>query len=182
MFTSFCYNWTLLSEAAKNAAQPCCRQLPNYEDAPTTTIILQINLPDWCWNEFRSSEINLSMFTSFCYKWTLLSEAAKNAAQPCCCQLPNYEDAPTTTIIQQINLPDWCWNEFGSHKIYLSMFTSSYNDWTLAEAAKHSTQTHCCQCAKLWRCINHNSTPGDKPSLIGVGTLAGVLPCHIVAV
>jgi len=30
----------------------------------------------------------------------------------------------------------WCRNEFGLTKIYLSMFTSFYYDWTLAEAAK----------------------------------------------
>ena len=89
--------WQILTTISiKNAALPHCCQVSNNEDAPTTTILLQITFPDWCRNEFGSSKTYLSMFTSFYYEWTL-ADAAQNAAQPHCCWVPMYEDIQTTT-------------------------------------------------------------------------------------
>ena len=55
MFSSFHYNSTL-AEAAKNAAQPNCYQVQK-KDAPTTTKLLQINLPwlllEWPWINYN---------------------------------------------------------------------------------------------------------------------------------
>ena len=66
---------------------------------------------------------------------------------------------------------DQCGNEFGSSKIYLSMFMSFYCDWTLAEAAKIAGPTTLLLSAKLWRCINHCKTPANKSSLTSVALI-----------
>jgi len=60
--------------------------------------------PDWYRDGFGSNKIYLSIFTSFYCDWTLV-EAAKNAALPHCCGVPNYEDGLTTTKPLQVNRP-----------------------------------------------------------------------------
>jgi len=53
--------------------------VPSNEEASTTTAILQITFPDWCRNESGSSEIYLSMFTSFYFDGTLAMEQLSSA-------------------------------------------------------------------------------------------------------
>ena len=45
--------------------------------------------------------------------------------------------------------PDWCANELGSNKTYLSVFNSFYYAWTLAKAAKNAALLHCCWVPKM---------------------------------
>ena len=56
MFCSIYHDWWTLAEAAKNAALSHCCWVPNYEDAPTTTKLLQTNFPEWHRNVFGSNE------------------------------------------------------------------------------------------------------------------------------
>jgi len=44
----------------------------------------------------------------------------------------------------KLTFPNWCRNAFGASKLYLSIFTSLHNDWTMAEAVKNAALPHCC--------------------------------------
>ena len=59
------------------------------------------------------------------------------------------EGAPTTTKLSKNAFHDWCKNELGSNKTYISMFYIFYYDWTLAEAARNSALPHCCWVPKM---------------------------------
>jgi len=89
-------------------------------------------------------------FSTYVYQLLLwlntMAKATKNAACPATLLsiVPNYKNASTTTKPLQYTFFDWCRNEFGSSERYLSMFTSFYYDWTLAEAAKNAALPHCC--------------------------------------
>jgi len=210
--------------------------MPNYEDTPTTTILLQINLPWWClgmsldqvkytypclpafimtehWlkqSKMLPSHIAIEWW---CQKMKMDQLHHKTSANkppltgvgmsldqvkytyPC---LPTFimtehwlkqpKMLPCHIAVKYQTMkmhqppqysckyvfPDWCRNEFGSSKICLSMFTSFYYDWTLAEAAKNAAfPATLLSSTKLWRCNNHHETPADKPSLTGVGMNLG---------
>ena len=117
-------------------------------------LITKYAFPDWCRNKFGSSKTYLSLFISIYCDWTL-AESAKNAAQSHCCWVPKMKMLQPPKHSCKYAFPDWCRNEFGLNKTYLSLF--NYYDWTLAEAAKTAAQPLCCWVPK-WRYSNHLKT------------------------
>jgi len=135
MFSSFYYDWTL-AEAAKKAVLPHCCWVPKMKALQPPQQSCIKSFLGWCRNEFRSNKTYLSMFNRFYYDLTL-SEAAKIAALPhYCCWVTKLKvlQPPQHSCISAFL--DWCRNEFGSNKTYISMFNRFYYDWALAEAAK----------------------------------------------
>jgi len=155
------------------SSQKCCHaiyccQVPNYKDALTTTKLLKNGFPDWCRDEFGPSKIYLSMFTSLyfdCKHW-LKQQKMLSCLIVVECQKMKVPQPPWNSWKNAF--PDQYRNDFGSSKIYLSMSTSFYSDWTLAEAAKNAALLHYCPVPK------HEDAPTTmkhkkKPSLTNVG-------------